>query len=446
MNYLNIIKTTRDFLWGYPLIIMILLTGIILTIKLKGLQITKLKEALLILFKKENKDNKISTFQAVCISLSATLGSGNIVGVATAVTIGGPGALIWLVITVLIGLPLKYTEAYLATKYKSKDNGGPHIYIERCMPRKLRFLAKLYATFGMFAAILGFGTFIQINGITDAFKNIINKDIYIENIFGNNISISSLIIGLVFATLTFIVIIGGTKKIAKYCEICIPVVSILYISTCLIIILFNINNLIPSIYLIIKSSLNKEAILGGTIAYTIREGVSKGVFASEAGVGSSAIAIASSDDNDPNKQGLAAMASTIFGTTFICILTGLVVVITNSYQQNLDGISITNYAFKIGTPIPKIIPSIILLISIIFFGYTTMIGWNLYGIKCLTYLIKNKKIYNLYQWIYIMMIFIGAFLNTEDIWNISEIFNALMVIPNIIAILYIIKKEKIYTS
>ena len=445
MNYLNIIKTTRDFLWGYPLIITIFITGIILTIKLKGLQITKLKEALFILFKKDKTKN-ISTFQAVCISLSATLGSGNIVGVATAITIGGPGALIWLIITILIGLPIKYMESYLSTKYKVKECGGPYFYIELGMPKKYKVLAKLYATFGMFAAILGFGTFIQINGITDAFKNIIDKDIYIKNIFGNNISISSLIIGFIFSVLTFVVIIGGTKKIAKYSEICIPIVAILYISTCIIIVLFNIKELPKTLYIILKDSLNIKAITSGVFAYTIREGVSKGIFASEAGVGTSGIAISTSDDNNPHNQGLASMASTIFGTTFICILTGIVIVITNAYRQNLTGISIASFAFKEGTPLPSQILLIILLICIIFFGYTTMIGWNLYGVKCLKYMIKSEKIEQLYQWIYIMMIFIGAFLNTEDIWNISEIFNALMVIPNIIAILYIIKKEKIYTS
>ena len=445
MNYLNIIKTTRDFLWGYPLIITIFITGIILSIKLKGLQITKLKEALFILFKKDKTKN-ISTFQAVCISLSATLGSGNIVGVATAITIGGPGALIWLIITIFIGLPIKYMEAYLATKYKVLESGGPYYYIELGMPKKYKVLAKLYATFGMLAAILGFGTFIQINGITDAFKNIIDKDIYIKNILGNNISISSLIIGLIFSVLTFIVIIGGTKKIAKYCEICIPIVAILYISTCIIIVLFNIKYLPETLYIIIKESFSIKAITSGIFAYTIREGVSKGIFASEAGVGTSGIGISTSDDNNPHNQGLASMASTIFGTTFICILTGIVIVITNSYKENLKGISIANYAFANGTPLPDQILLVILLICIIFFGYTTMIGWNLYGLKCLKYIVRNKKIEEIYQWLYIMMIFVGAFLNTEDIWNLSEIFNALMVIPNIIAILYIIKKEKIYTS
>ncbi len=445
MNYLNIIKTTRDFLWGYPLIITIFATGIILTIKLKGLQITKLKEAFFILFKKDKSKN-ISTFQAACISLSATLGSGNIIGVATAITIGGPGALIWLIITIFIGLPIKYMESYLATKYKVNDSGGPYYYIEKGMPKKYHILAKAYATLGMFAAILGFGTFIQINGITDAFKNIIDKDIYIKNIFGNNISISSLIIGLIFSVLTFVVIIGGTKKIAKYSEICIPVVGVLYISTCIIIILFNIKNLPFTLYTILKESFNIKAITSGVFAYTIREGVSKGIFASEAGVGTSGIAISTSDNNNPHRQGLAAISSTIFGTTFICILTGIVIVITNAYNQNLTGISIASYAFANGTPLYSKILLLILLICIMFFGYTTMIGWNLYGIKCLKYIINNKKLEQLYQWIYIMMIFIGAFLNTEDIWNLSEVFNALMVIPNIIAILYITKKEKIYTK
>lgn len=447
MNNLNIIKTIHNYLWNIPLITMILLVGIILSIKLKGLQITKLKEAFFILFKKEKKDKQsISTFQAICISLSATLGAGNITGVAAAVTLGGPGALIWMIITILLGLPIKYAESYLACKYRiindNKIIGGPYAYIENGLGEKYILLSKSYALFGMLAAILGLGTFIQINGVSDAFKNIFINDIYINNIFGTKLSISSLFIGLIFSFLTYMVILGGTKKIAKYCEILIPVVAFIYISICLFVIIFNIKYLPHTIIKIFINSFNKEAFTSGIIGYAIKEGVTKGIFTSEAGIGSSAIAISSTEEKDPKKLGLASLGSTFFGTLIICILTGIVIVITDSYNQNLSGISIANYAFITGLKINPKLVSIILFICITIFAFTTIIGWNLYGIKCLNYLTNNKYIYYIYQWIYIMMVFIGAFLNVEPIWNVAEIFNALMIIPNLLAILLLIKKIK----
>ncbi len=444
MYILSIIKTIRDYIWSAPLIIFILFTGLYLTIKLKGLQITKLKEAFFILFKKSKfKTNGVSTFQAICISLGATLGAGNIIGVGVAITIGGPGALVWMIVTIIIAMPIKYMETYLASKYKRKqalyNESGPYIYIEDGMNKKYVFLAKLYAIFGMLASILGLGTFIQINGVTDAFKNIFNTYIYINNIYGNKISIISLLIGLMFSGISYFVIIGGIKKIGRVSEYLIPAVLIIYLSLCAILLTINYK-LIPNIFKeIINNTFTKKAFSAGIIGIAIKEGVNKGIFASEAGIGTSAIAISESDE-EPHKLGLATIGSTIFGTLFICILTGFVIIITNAYKQNLSGINIANYAFTNGIKINNTIISILIFICITIFAFTTIIGWNLYGVKCLSYLTKSKKIKNIYQWIYIMMIFVGAFLNSKNIWNLAEIFNGLMIIPNLIAILYLTKK------
>ncbi len=444
MYILSIIKTIRDYIWSAPLIIFILFTGLYLTIKLKGLQITKLKEAFFILFRRNKlKTNEVSTFQAICISLGATLGAGNIIGVGVAITMGGPGALVWMIVTIIITMPIKYMETYLASKYKRKqalyNESGPYIYIEDGMNKKYVFLAKLYAIFCMLASILGFGTFIQINGVTDAFKNIFNTDIYINNIYGNKISIISLLIGLMFSGISYFVIIGGIKKIGKVSEYLIPAVLIIYLSLCVILLTINYR-LIPKVFKkIISNTFTKKAFSAGIIGIAIKEGVNKGIFASEAGIGSGAIAISESDE-EPHKLGLATIGSTIFGTLFICILTGFVIIITNAYKQNLSGINIANYAFTNGIKINNTIISILLFICITIFAFTTIIGWNLYGVKCLSYLTKSKKIKNIYQWIYIMMIFVGAFLNSKNIWNLAETFNGLMIIPNLIAILYLTKK------
>lgn len=445
---MNCLKSIHNYLWNVPLISIIIIVGIILTIKLKGLQITKLKEALLLLFKKEEKDkNNISVFQAVCVSISATLGAGNIIGVAVAISLGGPGALIWLLLAILLGIPIKYCEIYLSIKYRIINNneylGGPHIYIEQALPNRFYILSKIYALLVLSAGILGIGTFIQSNGVTDAFKNIFNQDIYITNINNIQISVISLLIGLILAFISYITIIKGTKKIASVCEVLVPVVACIYLLICLIVIISNIKNLIPTFNIIIKSAFTKEALFSGLLANAIRVGVSKGVFAGEAGMGSSAIAISSTNKTNPKDLAKSAISSTILGTVFICFITGIVIILTESYLQNLNGINITHYAFTNNIIIPKLLSSILLFISIFVFAFTTIIGWNIYCIKCLTYLTNKKIVFNIYQYMYIMMIFIGAFLSIDIIWLLTEILVALIIIVNLIPVCMLCKEVKI---
>lgn len=446
MINLNFIQQIHDFVWGLPLIILIIIVGLWLTIRLKGIQIRKLPKALTFMLKEE-QDGKgeVSTFQALCISLSATIGTGNITGVASAIAIGGPGALFWMIITAILGMATKYSEGFLAVKYRHIENdriiGGPYAYIEYGMGKKFRPLARTFAIFGMLASILGVGTLTQINGITDATKNVFDKEsLNVITILGNDVSIASIIMGLIITVLTALILIGGVKRVGKVCELLVPFMAGIYIIICLIVVFTNIVEVPTAFIAIFKMAFTPETIVGGVVGITVRDaiqqGVAKGIFSNEAGLGSAPIATATAKSNDPVKQGLVAMTSTFFGTVIICALTGVTIVLTKAYDQGLSGISITDYAFSVGLPFPPIISSILLLISITCFAFTTIIGWNLYGVRCLDYITNgNKKIENIYQWVYIIMVFVGSFLEVNLIWNIAEILNALMAIPNLIALL-----------
>ncbi len=450
MTNLDIILQIHNILWGMPLVLFILGIGVVLSIQLKGLQFTKLKKAFSFLGKKEKTNGEVSTFQALCISLSATIGTGNITAVATAITIGGPGALFWMVITAFLQMAIKYAEGFLAIKYRRWENkrliGGPYAYIEYGLGKKWKPLAKIFAFFGMLASILGLGTLTQINGIVDASKNIFDKESLTGFIIGHlNVSWCNLFVGLLVSILAGVVLIGGVKRIAKVCEWLVPIMGLIYISICLLLIIYNMEKLPLAIKSILQMALSTKALVasiaGITLQKVITQGVVKGIFSNEAGLGSAPIAISMVKSNDPVKEGLVAMTSTFIGTIIICMLTGIVVVITGVWQNNLSGIMIAEAAFSIGLPFSSFFSAILLFVCIIFFAFTTIIGWNLYGIRCLDYLCAGKIIYQkLYNWVYIFMIFMGAFLQIEFIWNLTEILNALMCIPNLTAIFFLRKE------
>ena len=434
--------------WYVPILFLIFGTSILLTIKLKGIQFRKIFKALKLMLK-SNKDEsgEISSFGALCVSLSATIGTGSIIGVAVAIKIGGPGTLFWMILFSIFTLSLKYAEGFLAIKYRKLENkevfGGPFIYIEYGMGSKYKYLSKLYALFGMLAASLGIGTMTQSNGITDAFKNAFVNN----NNYGLNLKIS-IIIGTFIVIISALVIFGGTKRITRLCEFFIPLVTSIYILTILLIIINNISLLIPSLSAIIQSAFSIKCFAVSASNYLfiamLVQGAQKGVFINEAGLGSSAIALACSKENDPTTQGLISMGSMLL-TTLISILTGIVIVITSSYTKDLSGINITNDAFITGLFFNKTISSLLLFVCVLFFAVTTIIGWSLYGGKCLNYLFNNnKKLEKIYLIIYIIMVFLGAIIKVDFIWNMADICNALMAIPNLIALIYlsdIVSKE-----
>jgi len=442
---LSIINVIHDFIWGIPLIALIIIVGLWLTFILKGIQITKLPRAFKCLSQKEDGSGEVSTFQALCISLSATIGTGNITGVAAAIALGGPGALFWMVITAIFGMATKYSEGFLAIKYRKIENGrlvgGPHAYIEYGMGPKFKWLAKVFATLGMLCAVLGIGTLTQINGITDSAKDVFDKhSLHVFTLFGNEVSIVSAIVGAIITILAALVLIGGVKRIGRVCEYLIPVMASVYILICLTLIFTNVKQIPDAFVLIFKMAFTGRAAVGGVIGITVRnaiqQGVAKGIFTNEAGLGSAPIALATAKTDDPVKQGLIAMTSTFLGTLIICTMTGICIVLTGAWDQGLQGIDITNYAFSTGLPFPDIVCSILLFICITCFAFTTIVGWNVYGVRCLDYLTGGNKVAEkVYQWVYILAVLLGAFLQVDVIWTVAEIFNGLMAIPNLVALL-----------
>ncbi len=441
--------------WYVPILVLIFLTGILLSIKLKFVQFRRLGLAFKLMFKPTNDGNgEISTFQALCISLSATIGTGNIIGVSTSLAIGGAGSLFWMFLFAAIGLATKYAEGFLAIKYRKIDEnkeviGGPFAYIEYGMGEKFKPLGKIFAVCAATCAVMGMGTMTQSNSIVDGLNIIFKPNLYIT-LFNNNVSILAIVVGFIITVLCGVILFGGLKRISIVCEKIIPFMAILYISTCLLIIILNIKNVPMAFTLMFKMAFSSKSVAGGIAGYSvlkaITNGAQKGIFANEAGLGSTPIALATSKTAKATDEGLISMAAMVV-TMMICLITGVVVIVTNSWQTGLDGIYIANNAFQTGLLFNELFSSILLILCMSIFAFTSMIGWCVYGEKSVGYLTNNNKIARkIYIIIYIISIFFGAILKVDLIWNLADIFNGLMAIPNLIALIAlskIVAKESI---
>lgn len=442
----KILGAIDDFVWGVPLIVLILFVGIFLTIRLRGLQVRRLGSALKFMVKnEEGGKGEVSSFGALCTALSATIGTGNIVGVATALVAGGPGALFWMEVAAFFGMATKYAEGLLAIKYRTIDKeghvlGGPFYYIENGMGKQWTWLAKIFAFFGVGVGLFGIGTFTQVNGITSATNNFFDpNNAHMVNVLGRPYSLSVVIAGLVVAIFAALVIIGGLKRIAKVSEIVVPFMAVIYIGVCLIILVLNITKIPTAIVEIVQSAFGLRAAAGGAIGAIIvamQKGIARGIFSNEAGLGSAPIAAAAAQTHEPARQGLVSMTGTFIDTIVVCTMTGLAIVITGTWNIGLEGVAVTTKAFQLGLPFPEQISAFILMICLIFFAFTTILGWDYYSERCLEYLTnRNQKAVKVYRWIYILAIFIGPFMTVSAVWVIADIFNALMAIPNLIALL-----------
>lgn len=442
----NVLSKINDFVWGIPLIVMILTVGIFLTIRLKGLQITKLSLAIkhIIANEKSGEQGEVSSFGALCTALSATIGTGNIVGVATALVAGGPGALFWMWLAALLGTATKYSECLLAVKYRvtAEDGhiiGGPFYYIEKGMGKKWKWLGKIFAFFGVGVGLFGIGTFTQVNGITSAVKNFFDPESqHTVSLFGMDYSWAVIIAGIALTVCVALVIIGGLKRISKVAEVIVPFMAVLYVVAALIILVCNITKIPAAIVLIVQSAFGLKAAAGGMMGAMIvamQKGIARGIFSNEAGLGSAPIAAAAAQVAEPAKQGLVSMMGTVIDTLVICTMTGLTIVITGTWDMGLEGVEVTNKAFQMGLPFPGWVSSFILMVCLVFFAFTTILGWNYYSERCLEYLSNgNQKLVKGYRWVYILAIFIGPFMTVSAVWTIADIFNGLMAIPNLIAV------------
>ena len=442
----NVLTTIDDFVWGIPLIVLILAVGIFLTIRLKGLQITKLPMAIkhIIANEKSGKDGEVSSFGALCTALSATIGTGNIVGVATALVAGGPGALFWMWLAALLGTATKYSECLLAVKYRvvAEDGhiiGGPFYYIEKGMGKNWKWLAKLFAFFGVGVGLFGIGTFTQVNGITSAVKNFFDPEgAHSVSLFGLDYSYAVIIAGILLTVCVALVIIGGLKRISRVAEIIVPFMAVLYVITALIILICNVTKIPAAIVLIVQSAFGLKAAAGGMLGAMIvamQKGIARGIFSNEAGLGSAPIAAAAAQVEEPAKQGLVSMMGTIIDTLVICTMTGLSIVITGTWDMGLEGVAVTTKAFQLGLPFPDQLCAFILMICLVFFAFTTILGWDYYSERCLEYLTNgNMTTVHVYRWVYIFAIFIGPYMTVSAVWTIADIFNGLMALPNLIAL------------
>ena len=423
---LELLKELDAFVWGPPLLILLVGTGIYLTIRLGLLQVARLPKAFQLIFTKDKGHGDVSSFAALCTALAATVGTGNIIGVATAIKVGGPGALFWMWMAAFFGMATKYAEGLLAIKYRTKDAngavaGGPMHYILLGMGEKWRPLAIFFALAGVLVALLGIGTFTQVNSITESIQN--------------TAQIDPAITALILSIFVGIAVFGGLKSISKVSTAVVPFMAIVYILGTLTVILFNIEKVPATLALIFTSAFSPVAAVGGfagaSIRMAIQNGVARGVFSNESGLGSAPIAAAAAKTNEPVEQGLISMTGTFIDTLIICTLTGLTILVTGVWSGDLNGVALTQSAFS--TVFSYFGPAL-LTIFLVLFAFTTILGWNYYGERCFEFLFGVRFIW-LYRVVFVVMVLLGGFIELDMVWIIADIVNALMALPNLIALL-----------
>ena len=457
----QILNKIDSFVWGPPLMALILAGGIMLTLRLGLLQIIRLPLAIKYMIKNEEDGHgEVTSFAALCTALSATIGTGNIVGVATAICAGGPGALFWMEAAAFFGMATKYSEGLLAIKYRTVDSeghalGGPFYYIERGMGKKWKWLANMFAFLGVCVGLLGIGTFAQVNGISSAVENYFDpQKLHTVTIPGiGEYTIAVVIASIVLSICVALVILGGIKRIAAVSEKIVPFMAVLYITLTVLLLICNITKIPAAIVLVVKGAFNPRAVTGGVVGSIIvamQNGIARGIFSNEAGLGSAPIAAAAAMTKSPVRQGLVSMTGTFIDTIIICTMTGLSIILTGAWQaEGLEGVGVTTYAFNNGLPFPHSISSFALMLCLVFFAFTTILGWDYYSERCLEYL-SGTKLLLVFRILYIIAVFIGPYMTVDAVWTVADIFNGLMALPNMIAIFalsgVIVKETKNYFS
>lgn len=419
---LAFLEYVSGLVWGLPLIILLLGTGIYLTIRIGFLQMRMLPYSLKLAFsfkQDKNSEGDISHFQALMTALAATVGTGNIVGVATAVVLGGPGAVFWMWISAFFGMATKYAEAILAVKYRIVDknglmSGGPMYYLERGLKQK--WLGVLFAIFGAFAAF-GIGNLVQSNAVSTVVKTTFN--------------INEWITGLALVIFAGLSIIGGIKSIGKVTAFFVPFMAAFYIIGGLIVLIMNINLIPGAVALILSDAFTGKAVAGGAIGAVIRYGVARGIFSNEAGLGSAPIAAAAAKTDLPGRQALVSMTQVFIDTLVICSITGITIVMGGLYDRDIAAGDLTSASFGhfLGNT-----GSIIVALGLLFFASSTILGWSYYGEKCFSYLFSVKSVIY-YRIVFVAMVFVGAVTSLDIVWTFADVMNGLMAIPNLIGLL-----------
>ena len=439
----SFLATVDNLVWGVPLMVLIMAGGILLTARLGLLQIRRLPLALKWMFKNEEEgDGEISSFAALCTALSATIGTGNIVGVATAVCAGGPGALFWMILAAFFGMATKFSEGLLAVKYRvvAEDGhslGGPFYYIEKGMGTKWKWLAKIFAFFGVCVGLFGIGTFSQVNGISSAVQNFFdpNKSNCVNIPFLGEYSWAVVISSLILAACVAAILIGGLKRIATVSQIIVPFMAVIYLIFSVALILLNITEIPAAIVTVVKGAFNPSAVTGGVIGsffLSMKKGVSRGIFSNEAGLGTGSIAHACADTSKPVKQGMFGIFEVFADTIVICTLTALVILVSGvpvNYGAAAGAeLTISGFTATYGGWV-----SIFTAVAMCCFAFSTIIGWGLYGARCIEFLFSAKVI-RPFMIAYSLVAILGATVNLGLLWSIAETFNGLMAIPNLIGV------------
>ena len=445
------------YVWGVPLIAAILVTGLLLTSILRLNHLFNLKNAFRYMFHtEEGTKGDVSAFGALCTALSATIGTGNIVGVATAIGTGGPGALFWMELAAFFGMATKYAEGLLAVKYREftpegKVLGGPFYYIEKGLGPNWKWLAILFAVFGTLAGIMGIGTVTQINGITSATLRFFDPGFNPADpatgvaLFGTTYSWAVVISGVVVTACVALVVIGGLQRISKVSTVIVPFMAVFYVVIIAFLLLGNLSKISSALELIVRSAFNPSAFTGGmvgTIFIAMQKGIARGIFSNEAGLGSAPIAAAAAKTNEPARQGLVCMTGTFIDTIVICTMTGLAIVVTGAWEPSLGlkGVDITIEAFSRGLsflgPRSGALSGFFLMTALTFFAFTTILGWDYYSEKCLEYLVGPKCpwIIRAYRFLYCAVVFVGPYLTVSAVWGLADTFNGLMAFPNLVAL------------
>jgi AGCS family alanine or glycine:cation symporter len=452
MSFDQILVKIDDVVWGLPTIVLILVTGLVLTIRTRGIQFTRLGRAFKTIFRENEGHGELSGFAALCTALSATIGTGNIVGVATAILGGGPGALFWMWFAAILGTATKYAECMLAIKYREVKAdgtvlGGPFYTIEKGMGKNWKWLAVLFAIFGTMVGLFGIGTFTQVNGITGAVQNAFDpqKTSIAFSLFGNDYTWATVISGAIITICVALVIIGGLKRIAKVAEKVVPAMAFIYVFLGLSVLIMNATKIPGAFALIFKSAFGWQALAGGAAGFVLKQiidsmqkGIARGIFSNEAGLGSAPIAASAVQTQEPVEQGMVNMTGTVIDTLIICTMTGLSIVIAGGdvWNSGLNGAALTAAAFSkvLGGDGSSV--QFLLMLCLVFFAFTTILGWDYYSEKCLEYLTKgNMGVVKVYRWLYILAVAIGPYMTISAVWTIADITNGLMAIPNCISLI-----------
>lgn len=431
---MNTLISIRNIVWGAPLIILLLGTGIYLTVALRGIQFTKLFPALYLALikRKEKAEGDITHFQALMTALAATVGTGNIAGVATAIAAGGPGALFWMWITGLFGMATKYSEALLAVKFRVKDklgtmSGGPMYYLT--LGLKTKWLGILFAIFASIAAF-GIGNMVQSNSVADAIHSFIKVPYWVT--------------GLALAILTGLVIIGGIKSIARVTGVLVPFMILIYFLAATIALILSIDKIPLALKLIFKGAFTGTAAAGGFLGAGVKKavqmGIVRGLFSNESGLGSAPIAAAAAQTKNPVNQALVSMTQTFIDTIIVCTMTGLVIITSGAWTSGANGAPLSSLGFKsifaktLGENIGNIVGGAVVAIGLILFAYSTILGWSYYGEKSLEFLLGEKSVPP-YRVLFTIFVFVGAVLSLKVVWTMADIMNGLMAFPNLIGLI-----------